>query len=212
MKYYILHGTLVKNLIKILESGNINIIHKGSKGMLNKSSNQIFTQLLYRNIPNQEDQVSFWFQCCIVLDKKILKDFPFYATNIGGFKNNFNSAFINNTEKKTENRNCVIIKGNGNLEKMPNLSKLKKNINEYMEEKKKYIHDVQYIHSHEILFKNNIPLNKYCLCIIVNFDILDNEQIKKIKKLSDDNNIPIKNYEFVDTGLNNFIDLIENKI
>lgn len=34
-----------------------------------------------------------WFQCCLVLDKKILKDYAFYATSCGSFKNNFLNAF-----------------------------------------------------------------------------------------------------------------------
>lgn len=63
--------------------------------MLNKSDgvNQIFTQLLYRDIPNQNGQISFWFDCCFVLDKQILMDYPFYATGIGEFNAKFSDAF-----------------------------------------------------------------------------------------------------------------------
>jgi hypothetical protein len=125
MKEYIIHGTTVKNLEDILNSKYIEAnINNKNKGMLDQSQsvNQIFTQLLYRNLPNENIQIPHWFDCAIILDKKILKDYPFYATNIGGFLNNFNDAFINNPKQN------IYAKGKGNLLRIPNLKNLKNNI------------------------------------------------------------------------------------
>jgi flagellar basal body rod protein FlgB len=99
-KEYILHGT--NNIIKILNDGYINnsILQKNLY-MLDKSSGQIFTQ-----------------------DENIaIKDLPFYATNIGGFLDNFQLAF---TEK--EKMNKIILTSSGHLSKKPNVKKLKKHI------------------------------------------------------------------------------------
>jgi hypothetical protein len=48
--------------------------------MLNEGPNQIFTQLVYIDIHDQEidkQQRPFYGNCAIVLDKQILKDYPF---------------------------------------------------------------------------------------------------------------------------------------
>ena len=84
MKEYIIHGTTAKNLEDILNSKYIeaNINNKNEGMLLNNSVNQIFTQLLYRNLPNENIQIPQFFNCCIILNKKILKDYPFYATYI----------------------------------------------------------------------------------------------------------------------------------
>ena len=203
MKEYIIHGTSEENLLKILKDGSINTIHKGSKGLLNKSEKNIFTQLSYKNLPNQENQIPHWMDSCIVLDKKILKDYAFYGTRIGGFTEKFNNAFLENTDG-------ILVKGNGNVKKMPNLSKLKKHMEEKMERNSLGI--VSFIHSNEILFNKNIPLIKYCIYIIMRgYEIVP----EKIKKLGNKLNIPIKNYQnpnkYVGLGINNFIDLIEKK-
>jgi hypothetical protein len=180
------------------------------KGILIESdaTNQIFTQLLYRNLPNENIQYSHWLTCCIVLDKKILKDYPFYATNIGGFYTNFSDAFAKHT-KDAEDTERFYMKSNGNLKKMPNLKKLKIRIEEGMRLKK----TIDFIHSHEILFNKRISLKKYCKCILYRNDINDeipNSLITLAEKLK----IPIKRYgcdsnKFIGYGLNNFIDLIE---
>ena len=128
MKEYIIHGTTAKNLEDILNSKYIEAnINKKNKGMLQDNSvNQIFTQLLYRNLPNENIQIPYWFDCAIILDKKILKDYPFYATITGGFLNNFNDAFIINPKQN------IYAKGKGNLQRMPNLKNLKNNIENTM--------------------------------------------------------------------------------
>ena len=83
MKEYIIHGTTVKNLEDILNSKYIEAnINNKNKGMLKDNLvNQIFTQLLYRNLPNENIQIPHWWDCALILDKKILKDYPFYATS-----------------------------------------------------------------------------------------------------------------------------------
>ena len=121
--------------------------------------NQIFTQLLYRNLPDENIQYPHWFQCCIVLDKKILKDYPFYATSIGGFKKNFSDAFSKDIEKSKD----IFVKSKGNLKKYPNFTPLKENILKRMSRKSDTI---SFIHSHEILFNKKIPLKKYCKLIL----------------------------------------------
>ena len=49
---------------------------------------------------------------------------------------------------------------------MPKLSNLKKEIDDYMK------HDMgstTFMHSHEILIGNDIPLNEYCLGVVVRY-------------------------------------------
>ena len=150
MKEYIIHGTTVKNLEDILKSKYIEAnINNKNKGMLDlsQSVNQIFTQLLYRNLPNENIQIPHWFDCAIILDKKILKDYLFYATTIGGFVNNFNDAFINNSFIKNPKQN-IYAKGKGNLQRMPNLKNLKNNIENNMN-KNIILKSVQFMHSHD---------------------------------------------------------------
>ena len=161
-----------------------------------QSVNQIFTQLLYRNLPNENIQIPHWWDCALILDKKILKDYPFYATNIGGFLNNFNDAFINNSKKN------IYAKGKGNLQRMPNLKNLKNNIENIMN-KNIILKSAQFMHSHEILFNKKISLKKYCKLIVCSIPC------ENIVKLANKLKIPV--ITRVKNGLNNFIDLIENK-
>jgi len=199
MKEYIIHGTTVKNLEDILNSKCIEAnINNKNKGMLDQSQsvNQIFTQLLYRNLPNENIQIPHWWDCALILDKKILKDYPFYATNIGGFLNNFNDAFINNSKKN------IYAKGKGNLQRMPNLKNLKNNIENIMN-KNIILKSAQFMHSHEILFNKKISLKKYCKLIVCSIPC------ENIVKLANKLKIPV--ITRVKNGLNNFIDLIENK-
>jgi hypothetical protein len=199
MKEYIIHGTTCKNLEDILNSKYIEAnINNKNKGMLDRSQsvNQIFTQLLYRNLPNENIQIPHWLDCALILDKKILKDYPFYATNIGGFLNNFNDAFLNNPKKN------IYAKGKGNLLRMPNLKNLKNNIENIMN-KNIILKSVQFMHSHEILFNKKISIKKYCKLIVCSIPC-DN-----IVRVANKLKIPV--ITSVKVGLNNFIDLIENK-
>ena len=203
MKEYIIHGTTAKNLEDILNSKYIeaNISNK-NKGMLDQSQsvNQIFTQLLYRNLPNENIQIPHWWNCALILDKKILKDYPFYSTFIGGFLPNFNDAFINNAFINNAKQN-IYAKGKGNLQKMPNLKNLKNNIENTMN-KNIILKSAQFMHSHEILFNKKISLKKYCKLIVCTIPC------ENIVKLANKLKIPV--IIRVKDGLNNFIDLIEN--
>ena len=209
---YIIHGSRLENLIKILQCGYINNkpMKKDIIMLKYKPSNQIFTQLIYRNIPNEKKQKPHWWNCVIVLDKKILKDYPFYATRVGGFTNKFENG------KTSEH---TIIYGEGNLDRMPNLTKLKNIINKVCETDS--FDSVTFTHSNEILFNKQIPLNTYCKCIIMYDEpyLKDKKEGQKQKQniieLANNANIPIKVYNLKKKnyleGLNNFIDIIENK-
>ena len=207
MKEYIIHGTTIENLENILKYGYIEAhIDKKKEGVLIESQkvNQIFTQLLYRNLPHENIQIPHWLSCCIVLDKKILKDYPFYGTQIGGFYTNFSDAFAKDAEN-------IYVKSKGHLKKMPNLKKLKT----YIEKNMEYKQTIGFIHSHEILFDKRILLKKYCKMILCRADTKEVEDTfsKNIMIYAEKLKIPIKyyanQYDFIGYGLNNFIDLIE---
>ena len=185
--------------------------------MKDKPSNQIFTQLIYRDIPEQHDQRPHWWSCAIVLDKKILKDYPFYATYLGLFKDNFDNGKTNNNEE-------TIIYGEGNLSRMPNLTKLKNIINKKME-MESLMAGLDFMHSHEILFNKKIPLDKYCIKIMMlvkkthhykdkDRDNSNKAIIDEIIELAKKNNIPLKFRDYKLRGknekpINNLIDSIE---
>ena len=210
MKEYIIHGTKVENLIKILQDGYINNkpLKKDIIILQDKPSNQIFTQLVYKDIPNQADVVPHWWNCAIVLDKKILKDLPFYATRIGGFSDKFENGKTNEE---------TIIYGDGNLTKMPNLTKLKNVINKRLEANNHHFKSLKFIHSHEILFNQKIPLDKYYIKIMLigKKNQFDSKIIDKILNLAKEKNISIKFRDYKLRGKNekpidNFIDSIES--
>ena len=208
MKEYIIHGTQIENLIKIIQDGYIdNKPKKKDITMLkDKPSNQIFTQLVYKDIPNQADVIPHWWECAIVLDKNILKDLPFYATSIGGFSDKFENGKTNEE---------TIIYGDGNLTKMPNLTKLKNVINKNLINNN--LGGVEFMHSHEILFNQKIPLDKYCILIMMKSKktYYESKLIDKLIKLSKEKNISIKFRDYKLRGKNekpidNFIDSIES--
>lgn len=208
MKEYIIHGTQIENLIKILQDGYIdNKPKKKDITMLkDKPSNQIFTQLVYKDIPNQSNQIVHWGTCVIILDKQLLKDYPFYATRIGGFSDKFENGKTNEE---------TIIYGDGNLTKMPNLTKLKNVINKNLINNN--LGGVEFMHSHEILFNQKIPLDKYCILIMMQSKktYYESKLIDKLIKLSKEKNISIKFRDYKLRGKNekpidNFIDSIES--
>ena len=210
MKEYIIHGTKVENLIKILQDGYINNkpLKKDIIILQDKPSNQIFTQLVYKDIPNQADVVPHWWNCAIVLDKKILKDLPFYATPIGGFSDKFENGKTNEE---------TIIYGDGNLAKMPILTKLKNVINKRLEANTHHFKSLKFMYSHEILFNQKIPLDKYCIKIMLigKKNQFDSKIIDKILNLAKEKNISIKFRDYKLRGKNekpidNFIDSIES--
>ena len=211
---YIIHGTTDENLIKILKAGYIdNNPSKKDILMLKEwgvKTKQIFTQLIYKDIPNEKIQKPHWFSSVIVLDKKILKDYPFYATHIGGFKDKF--------ENGKDNENTLVY-GEGNLSRMPNLAKLKTAISKRLTNFKSF-GSINFIHSHEILFNQKIPLDTYCKCIVIIGTYLKpKEKQKLVEQIEKINNfhIPIKfyttdRYSMKELGINNFIDVIEKNI
>ena len=208
MKEYIIHGTQIENIIKIIQDGYIDNKPKKKDIIMLKDepSNQIFTQLVYKDIPNQSNQIVHWGTCAIVLDKKILKDLPFYATRIGGFSDKFENGKTNEE---------IIIYGDGNLTKMPILTKLKNVINKRM--KRDNLYGDEFIHSHEILFNQKIPLDKYCIKIMLigKKNQFDSKIIDKILNLAKEQNISIKFRDYKLRGKNekpidNFIDSIES--
>ena len=210
MKEYIIHGTKVENLIKILQDGYINNkpLKKDIIILQDKPSNQIFTQLVYKDIPNQADVIPHWWECAIVLDKNILKDLPFYATSIGGFSDKFENGKTNEE---------TIIYGDGNLTKMPNLTKLKNVINKRLEANNHHFTSVKFMYSHEILFNQKIPLDKYYIKIMLigKKNQFDSKIIDKILNLAKEKNISIKFRDYKLRGKNekpidNFIDSIES--
>jgi hypothetical protein len=115
MSEYILYGTTEENLEQILKSGFIKIGTTNNYDEVyhdivsRNSVNQILTQLIYRNLPKENiEQPPNWYDCIIVLDKKILKDYPFYATKFENYCANFENAFSNKN---------ILCKGKGNLKK-----------------------------------------------------------------------------------------------
>ena len=87
MSEYIVHGTYTHNIENILSDGYLkNDIDKKYLSMLNTPSNFIFTQLVYRDIPNEKYKNPSYGQYAFILDKQILKDLPFYAGHIACFE------------------------------------------------------------------------------------------------------------------------------
>jgi len=210
MKEYIIHGTQIENIIKIIQDGYIDNKPKKKDIIMLKDepSNQIFTQLVYKDIPNQSNQIVHWGTCAIVLDKQLLKDYPFYATRIGGFSDKFENGKTNEE---------TIIYGDGNLTKMPILTKLKNVINKRLEANTNYFKSLKFMYSHEILFNQKIPLDKYCITIIMRWNktYYGSKLVDKLIKLSKEQNISIKFRDDKLRGKNekpidNFIDSIES--
>ena len=211
MKEYIVHGTQPENLIHILQDGYIDTKppKKYMTMLKDKPPNQIFTQLVYKDIPNQKEQIQHWFSCAIILDKTILKDYPFYSTGVGAFRDNFNNGIHNENS---------IIRGEGNLTRMPNLTKLKNKINKKMENN--FLGNVEFMHTHEILFNRKIPLDTYCIKILIiksqnHFtSVKDKKIIDKIIDLGKEKNITIqfRDYKHIDKNepINSFINSIES--
>ncbi len=198
MKEYIIHGTTLENLENILIDEYIRKDTK-IKTNIDININQIFTQLIYYDIPKQSGQYPHYFNCCIVLNINILRDYPFYANIVGSFNNNFKDGI------KSDDK---IIKKSGKLKKVPNLKKLKDHINDYMINNYNNLKMLTFIHSNEILFNKKISLKKYCVCIIIRINkYSDKKVLYKLKLLCDKLMIDLK---FNDkNGLNQFIDLIE---
>jgi hypothetical protein len=210
-----------KNLLQILKNGYIdNSKKKSARGLLDEYNiNQIFSQLVYKNIPNQRFQTAHWLSCCIVLDKKILRDYPFYATGLSGYYQHFKEAFQNK-----ENKDIYQV-SLGKRKRIPSLTRLKKEINKYT--RRRSFDNTSFIHSHEILFGQKIYLKDYCKCITyLSFPISVHDEeskkyyseIKKLQKACLRRNIPLKEIyiskhsPMKGIGINNFIKKVEESI
>jgi hypothetical protein len=171
---FLLHGTLEKNVVPILKKGKL--LARGDshdRTIVNdKPTNQLFTQLIYKGIPYESDQVPHWFYACFVLDITLLKDHPFYAIDIGGFGPTFKEGFDG------EN---YITRGRGHYKRMPNLKLLREHINSSAK-RKPWLSNAIFMHSHELLFGNNISLKKYCIALVVNPSFPHMKQVNDIAK------------------------------
>ncbi len=199
MSEYIVHGTHSKNIESILSDGYIRTdMDKKYLSMLYTHSNFIFTQLVYRDIPNEKYSNPCYGQYAFILDKQILKDLPFYAGYIACFK------YINKNDGSYD-KNYIYMHGKGKLKRMPRLTKIKNKIEDYMKTGEIYEY------SHEILFNKNISLKKYCIALVYKGDYEDipKNVVTKATQLK----IPIKIYtnnKKCFNGINRFIDVIEN--
>ena len=154
----------------------------------------MLNQLVYYNITNQ---ANLWahFLTCIVLDKKILKDYPFIAT--------------------PRYKSDVLVRGKGKLDKIPRLTKLKTHISKYMTLKS--TKQAKFMDTHEILFNKKIPLDKYCIKIMLPKNETNKDRKELVKSIStkaEERNIPLKFRDYKLKGnnekpINNFINSIE---
>lgn len=220
-KEYLLHGTQVENAIRILQQKKILANPpKKYKVMLAdwEPTKQIFTQLIYKDIPNQENYIPHWGQIAFVLSKELLKDYPFYATRVGKFLNNFEDAFSNTDTETVENKEDIIIKSpKGGLSRMPNLAKLRNYINEHC--KIRNLSGLDFMHSNEILFNRDILLDKYCIALIAD-PYVDDKENRELEQLCSQLNIPYHRIEKIINrkdrhkllGLNKFVELVDKVI
>jgi len=199
MSEYIVHGTSHNNVESILSDGYIRTdIDEKHLSLLNTCYNFIFTQLVYRDIPNEKYNNPSYGQYVFILDKRILKDLPFYAGQI--------ACFENIKPDGSYDKDSIYIYRKGKLKRMSRLTKLKNEIEDSMKK------DMIFEHSHEILFNKNILLKKYCITIIYkgNYENIPKNVVILVNKLK----IPIKIYGKYNNkwfiGINRFVDVIES--
>jgi hypothetical protein len=215
MVEYVIHGTSFDNIFHILESGKLETNPRNAnKTYYGKDLNpkQIFTNILLRDLPNEEEQKAYWFGFGIVLDKRILKDKKWYATYIGSFLDKFEDAF----EDNDETRNLVLSKNpKANASRMPNIARLKNvivgSIKKHSD--KKSFGKVAFNYSHELLFGEDISLAEYGICILVQdklFNkVLNKTQQDKIKARCNELGMQVIVYKPMIPGINKTIDLID---
>lgn len=193
---YVIHSTrTVDNLLRILSDGYVNNVPTGDTMLsLEHHPKQIFTQLVYKGIPNEQTQRPFWIgQSCIVFKPHILRELAFYATDVGGFSTRFADGLSHPSN---------LASGSGKLDRMPNLAKLKNRIE--VRTQQKNLRGLAYIHSHEILFGRRIYLSRFCECVVVQDGI---HGLNKIKEWCDKRKIPLRIFDG-DTGIDGFVDVI----
>jgi hypothetical protein len=180
---YVIHGTFLGNLSHILKSSQLETHPKYGRKFLDTdhyNPHQIFTQILFTDLPNEMHQLPHWFGVGIALDKKILKDKKWYATKIGGFLEQFSDAFNSETNKKQltqEHQDGEILARNAkpNAARIPSLKKLKEHITSRM--KAQELGEINFMHSHEVLFDENISLEEYGVAIVFSKWAFNNDKI-----------------------------------
>ena len=228
MVEYVIHGTSLDNLVHILKSCHLETNPKYGSKFLDKehyNPHQIFTQILFRDLPDESYQQPHWWGVCIVLDKKILKDKRWYATRIGGFREHFIDAFQNKKQKTMEKEEgdklTEILARNPTTAaaRIPSLAKLKKIIIQQMESR--FLGETEFIHSHEVLFGDDISLAEYGVAIVCQEWLITKKLSptarENIIKRCDDIGLTlilyggVKRSDAIKTlGINKFIDLIDS--
>ena len=180
----VIHSTNVPKLLNIIEDKEVKRFPtKQFPNMLDEPTGFIFAHIVFEDIASatQSDQLHWPGMCIIQFKEDILKDVPFIATRIGNF-----DAYTNmddTTFASLEVKGDVFAKGMGNKDQIPNLQVLQAEILKYIEESKEMFGAFQ--HSHEVLFKEDIPVN-YIDCIwVYNSKVRD-------ALLESHTNIPIK--------------------
>ena len=194
---FILHGTLGKNVIPILESKKLKTggLHRRTV-IRDPPTDQLFTQLVYKGIPYQATQQPYHYDCCFVFDSSVLKKLPFYAVTCGGF----GSTFSEGMEKKAFH----LARGSGKCQRMPILKRLKTTIDATLVDRP-WLQSLAFIHSHEVMFGQDIPLEKFCVAVIIHPRV---RNCKKIEELAGRLKINVIKIVNASPGLDNCIDLI----
>jgi len=164
--YYIIHSVFkIKNLIKILEDGEIRIGKNLDKKYLSMSNpkeplNYIFSNIYFEKLKNLE----YFWQSSIVLDPKIIIEKGCI------FKKSWSGDIIHKDDikiKKNDNKLKEKIKKIYYYIKKPKDIPAIVKMNPYM--------------THEILFNDKISIKKYAIMITCNF--CDDKTYKKLEKI-----------------------------
>ncbi len=141
-----------------------------------------------------------------------MKDKKWYATYIGSFLDKFDDAF----EDNDETRQLVLSRNpKANVSRMPSIARLKNvivgSIKQHSD--KNSFGKVAFIHSHELLFGDDISLAEYGICILVQerlFNkILDKTQQDKIRQRCNKLGMQLIVYKPMIPGINKTIELID---
>lgn len=222
MASYVIHGTTLDNLIHILKSGCLETNPKYAKKFLDEEQynpHQIFTQILFKDLPDEAHQRPHWWGVGIVIDKKLLKEQKWYATTLGGFREDFLDAF------KQDSPGEEILAKNENpstARRIPSLKKLKDYITSRM--RAGGLGDIEFMSSHEVLFGKDISLEEYGVAITCPRWTFNNEKIlteknrEYITRRCHELGMPLilygseKRYIHKEMlGINKFINLIDSK-
>jgi hypothetical protein len=217
---YIIHGTLLDNLSQILATGKLEINPRNATRFLDPdhfNPHQIFAQILFKDLPHQETQLPHWFMCGIILDKSILKAYKWYATRIGEFYERFEDAF-KATKQEPNTHNTILAKNaNPGASRIISLATLKKHIITQLAAGA--LGETSFIHSHEVLFGEDISLAKWGVAIMVRewafCNMISKAEQTAIKTKCQELGLPLVMYggnqrsRYWTIGLNKMINLID---